>query len=432
MDFMHLIFENLGDIMYKHWSGSFWGNTAEKDPYEIHKDNWKEIGDIMTQCRKAIPSSFGRPPRDITKHVGGWKAEEWQNWIVLYSMPILVSTTGSDFAIYLRGWAKLVRAVQLCIQPTITLAQVQEVRQLFVDFVQHYEDTYYQRKRERLSACTSIIHYLLHITDSIEQFGPVTSYWQYPMERVCGQLGPLVKSTVYPYENLSNNIIFMESLIHARFASNLPSLDKPLKTAQPSPTRVLCPADYNEELYGPSRWHQLSIPEQGLLQRHYGAIVSEKPAQIDLEKTEVLKYSVLRTKDGHIVGSKWSLTGRDRDFARNNSRIIARMQVDKMIHRPAADPQFEERTFTGEVQFFFAHRWRNQTHMMAMVSWSPKTSTDQYGLISFPSKGYRISEVIDVRVIDRLAAWLTIGGRVHLIDEESVIKVPRRGYNKRG
>ena len=34
-------------------------------------------------------------------------------------------------------------------------------------------------------------HYLLHVTESIEDFGLCRGYWQFPMERVCGMLIPL-------------------------------------------------------------------------------------------------------------------------------------------------------------------------------------------------------------------------------------------------
>lgn len=219
IDFMYLVFE---DIMYRHWSAAFWGNSSQVDPYVISTDRWKSVGEIMSQCRRSMPSSFGRPPRDITKYVNGWKAEEWQNWIILYSMP-LVSIAPSSFAEYLHGWALLLRAVQICVQPTMTGAQVQEVRRHLVSFVRHYEKVYYKKKleRSRLSVCTSIVHYLLHVADSIGQFGPVINYWQYPMERVCGQLGPLVKSTVNPYQNLANNIL-TESLNHVQFAYSNP------------------------------------------------------------------------------------------------------------------------------------------------------------------------------------------------------------------
>jgi len=36
-----------------------------------------------------MPSEFGRPPMNI-KYFKGFKAEEWMNWTILYSIPLLL------------------------------------------------------------------------------------------------------------------------------------------------------------------------------------------------------------------------------------------------------------------------------------------------------------------------------------------------------
>ena len=38
-----------------------------------------------------MPLDFGRPLRNIFKHNAEYKAEEWANWITLYSVPLLKS-----------------------------------------------------------------------------------------------------------------------------------------------------------------------------------------------------------------------------------------------------------------------------------------------------------------------------------------------------
>ena len=43
----------------------------------------------MREICKTIPTALGRPPRNITLHHRGYKAEEWANWITLYSVPLL-------------------------------------------------------------------------------------------------------------------------------------------------------------------------------------------------------------------------------------------------------------------------------------------------------------------------------------------------------
>ena len=63
-------------------------------------------------------------------------------------------------------------------------------------------------------------HYLLHVTESIEDFGPCRGYWQFPMERVCGMLIPLVKSQKHPYASLWNNILLNERFNHLKYKTD--------------------------------------------------------------------------------------------------------------------------------------------------------------------------------------------------------------------
>ena len=54
----------------------------------------------MENNRKNMPLDFGRPPRNIWKNNAGFKAEEWANWITLYSVPLLKSKLPERYRIY--------------------------------------------------------------------------------------------------------------------------------------------------------------------------------------------------------------------------------------------------------------------------------------------------------------------------------------------
>ena len=43
----------------------------------------------MEKNRSNMPSDIGRPSRNIVKHSAGFKAVEWANWIILFSLPLL-------------------------------------------------------------------------------------------------------------------------------------------------------------------------------------------------------------------------------------------------------------------------------------------------------------------------------------------------------
>ncbi|CAJ0634073.1 7819_t:CDS:2 [Entrophospora sp. SA101] len=63
VDIMHGLFENIAPSMLQHWSGTFFKDDQSSD--------------------------FGHPPIDIQRHLAALKAEDWLNWVVLYSLPLL-------------------------------------------------------------------------------------------------------------------------------------------------------------------------------------------------------------------------------------------------------------------------------------------------------------------------------------------------------
>ena len=66
---------------------------------------------------------------------------------------------------------------------------------------------YYQFQKERLSACTSCIHALLHVADDIRETGPVWINWAFGTEHYCGSLLPAVKLRSHPYTAMSNYML---------------------------------------------------------------------------------------------------------------------------------------------------------------------------------------------------------------------------------
>jgi hypothetical protein len=64
-------------------------NEQNSNDHTISSKIWIEIGKIMEQSRSYMPPDIGRPPRNIIKHSAGFKAVEWANWILLFSLPLL-------------------------------------------------------------------------------------------------------------------------------------------------------------------------------------------------------------------------------------------------------------------------------------------------------------------------------------------------------
>ena len=90
IDIMHLFFENIAPQMFKLWTSRFFkDDNLNSTPFSIPKSSWEEIGIQMQANKKNMPMEFGRPPRNIFKYYVGYKAEEWANWITLYSVPLI-------------------------------------------------------------------------------------------------------------------------------------------------------------------------------------------------------------------------------------------------------------------------------------------------------------------------------------------------------
>ena len=137
VDMMHLFFENIAKDIYNHWRGLFFKDNSEnQNEYTVNAATWNHIGQSMQINRRHVPTSFGRPPRNIISHSAGYKAEEWSRWISLYSIPLLKDHIDEK---YLAFWHKFVEAANLCKKWTITKTEVETVRRLLIEFYNHYE-----------------------------------------------------------------------------------------------------------------------------------------------------------------------------------------------------------------------------------------------------------------------------------------------------
>jgi hypothetical protein len=118
-------------------------------------------------------------------------------------------------------------------------------------------------------------HYLLHVVESIEDFGPYREYWQFPMERMCGMLILLVKSQINPYANLWNNLILNERFNILKYKTELYKHIFPQEEEKNWPLhRVFTSSLYNEEyeFYSPSKKYILTLAELKKLKDAYSAI----------------------------------------------------------------------------------------------------------------------------------------------------------------
>ncbi|UZO29815.1 uncharacterized protein OCT59_023270 [Rhizophagus irregularis] len=254
-----------------------------------------------------MPNEIGHPSQDILKYHNGYKAVEWRNCIILFSLPLLKKYLNKR---HLQGWSNIVKAVKLCLEPVILEDQVDDVQQLLKKFLDYYEREYYQHNSQRLAVCQISFYYLLHVANCIKYCGPSWTYWQFPMERICGILQPLIKSRLNLYSNLSNTLTLLQQFYLLPFFFISKSIFKEKLPKQWNSKQVFCDIEeYEEEFYWSSIQYSLSGQEHKHLIKFYEGSNSNI-------NNYGMKYGRLRTSDGHYISSHW--IKRKNKIARNN------------------------------------------------------------------------------------------------------------------
>lgn len=116
-------------------------------------------------------------------------------------------------------------------------------------------------------------HYILHVADSIHNTGPCWATWQYPMERLCGILQPLVKSRLHPYKNLTNRVYLLELFNNLQYYQKIhEQIFPPTPCKQYEEHLVYSNQDYEEEFYWPSKVHILDASELKKIKNHLSVV----------------------------------------------------------------------------------------------------------------------------------------------------------------
>ncbi len=118
-------------------------------------------------------------------------------------------------------------------------------------------------------------HYILHVADCIADCGPCWAFWQYPMERLCGMLLPLIHNRSLLYSNLTNNVQLVEIFNHLLFIPSLSHkyLNKFSVLPKSYPIhKVFILDDKDEELYWPSKLYNLNSNEIKVLKHFYSEL----------------------------------------------------------------------------------------------------------------------------------------------------------------
>lgn len=126
------------------------------------------------------PSDVGRLPLKVASKFAGFKADQWRNWIIIFSEIALIGLIPRS---YYNCWQKYAKACKLICSRAITPAIVTEADVLLQEFC---EDSCQLFGKE---FCTLNMHKHLHLKQCILDFGPIYGFWCFPFERFNGKLG---------------------------------------------------------------------------------------------------------------------------------------------------------------------------------------------------------------------------------------------------
>ena len=209
LDLMHLLFINLGELLIPLWRGTLrcdpTDDQASWDWATLTGNIWQTHGQLVADATSFFPSSFHRPPRNPAEKISsGYKATEY--YLYLFGLGPGFFRTILPLK-YWKNFCKLVRGVRIITQRSITGIQLQEAHLCLVQFVEEFENLYYQRRVDRIHFCRPCLHTLLHTCSEVVRVGPGAYSTQFTMEHTIGNLGQEIRQPSNPFANLARRAL---------------------------------------------------------------------------------------------------------------------------------------------------------------------------------------------------------------------------------
>jgi hypothetical protein len=150
------------------------------------------IQNTLSSARVNIPAALGAIPKHISTYKA-FKAAEWKTLLEIYGIPLLFGHLPANA---LANLIDLYDLWSLSIQHSLTTLELDRISALAIKFVRGYQDIYYRKRPECLSACSINVHWLLHLRKCIEDHGPARGFWSWPLERYVFEVKEKVRSDV--------------------------------------------------------------------------------------------------------------------------------------------------------------------------------------------------------------------------------------------
>lgn len=202
VDYMHAVLEGVTKTLLL----KFWFNGKYKDyRFYLHKEV-KHIDEILLVIRP--PHEFRRSPRSLEKTIKYWKASELRAWLLFYCIPILLEFLHVDYVHHLY---LLVKAMHILLSPHIYSSDLLAAERMLTVFYEKVTDLYPEE------LCTMNVHSLIHLTQTVKNFGPLWAYSCFGFESMNGHLKKHCHGTRNVLPQLVHNLRFHQTVMDADY-----------------------------------------------------------------------------------------------------------------------------------------------------------------------------------------------------------------------
>jgi len=161
VDYMHTILLGVVRMLLNGWFDS----SYHRKPFYLGHQIVAVDAKLLKQ---RPPSEFSRWPMSLKTHLKYWKASELRNWLLYYSLPLLLDYIPP---VYWHHYALLVAAMHILLGDLIPASFIDIAEQMLYDFCFLFEELYGE------NACTHTVHLLTHLTKYVSLWGPL---WTHP------------------------------------------------------------------------------------------------------------------------------------------------------------------------------------------------------------------------------------------------------------
>lgn len=195
--------------------------------------------------RLKLPSEISQPPRPLKNRVF-WEASEWRAFVLFYAVAVLPGMLNSPF---LAHYLELSFSIHILLQESISHHDIEKASQFLRRFVMNMKDLYGEEN------VSFNCHQLIHLAESVRNWGPLWATSAFTFERNNGNLRVLLKGS-----HSDPQQIFQRFLSWHHIPSHLQSLvfNRDLKCGEL--LAKLSPLNGGYEPYTPlGKSHQLDI-----------------------------------------------------------------------------------------------------------------------------------------------------------------------------